>query len=211
VLHKLADLAHDQGDLAGARALFDACLAIRHAIGDSVGIAEALIGLGDVMLKQSDRDGAAGCYAQALALVQARGDQVDRAWAIRGLARVARARGEDARAIQLFAESLRLAWAQANPWGIAACLDGLGGAVAACGDLLGAALLFGAADGVRSANQLQAVPGALPDVDRDRALTRERLGEARFAAALQQGLTQSVDAVIAEALARSIVPERPTE
>jgi predicted ATPase/transcriptional regulator with XRE-family HTH domain len=203
VLHKLADLAHDHGDLAGARALFDTCLAIRRAIGDGVGIAEAQIGLGDVMLKQGDRDGAAGCYGAALTLVQARGDQVDRAWALRGLARVARARGEYARAWQLFAESLRLAWAQANPWGIAVCLDGLGGAVAALGDPVWAAVLFGAADSVRAANQLHAVPGALPDVDADRAVTRARLGDEAFAAALEEGMARPVDTVIAEALAQS--------
>ena len=203
VLHKLADLAHDRGDLAGARTRFDACLAIRRAIGDGVGIAEALIGLGDVMLKQGDRDGAAGCYGAALALVQARGDQVDRAWALRGLARVARARGEYVRAWQLFAESLRLAWAQANPWGIAVCLDGLGGALAALGDPVWAAVLFGAADRVRTANQLHAVPGALPDVDADRAVTRARLGDEAFAAALEEGIARPVDTVIAEALAQS--------
>jgi non-specific serine/threonine protein kinase len=204
VLHKLADLAHDRGDLAGARALFDACLAIRRAIGDGVGLAEALIGLGDVMLKQNDRDGAAGCYGAALALVQARGDQVDRAWAIRGQARVARARGEHDSAQQLFAESLRLAWVQANPWGIAVCLDGLGGAVAAHGELERAAVLFGAAEGVRAANNLHAVPGALPDIDEDRALTRARLGDQAFAAALEQGMARPVDTVIAEALAQTL-------
>jgi len=200
-LHKLADLAHDRGDLAGARALFDACLAIRRAIGDGVGIAEALIGLGDVVLKQGDCDGAADCYNAALVLVQARGDQVDRAWATRGLARVARARGERARAWQLFAESLRLAWAQANPWGIAVCLDGLGGAVAALGDPLWGAVLFGAADNMRAANQLHAVPGALPDVDEDRAVTRARLGDKAFVAALKEGMARPVESVIVEALA----------
>jgi tetratricopeptide (TPR) repeat protein len=203
-LHKLADLAHDRGDLAGARRLFDACLAIRRAIGDGVGIAEALIGLGDVLLKQADRDGAASCYSAALELVQARGDHVDRAWAVRGLARVAQALGEHNRAWQLFAESLRLAWAQANPWGIAVCLDGLGGAVAARGDLVGAAVLFGAADGVRAANHLRTVPGALPDVDADRASTRSQLGQQAFAAALAQGRTRPVDTVIAEALAQGL-------
>jgi tetratricopeptide (TPR) repeat protein len=203
VLHKLADLAHDRGDLSGARALFDACLAIRRAIGDGVGIAEALIGLGDVMLKQGDCDGAANCYNAALARVQARGDQVDRAWAIRGLARVARARAEYARAWELFVESLRLAWAQANPWGIAVCLDGLGGAVAALGDAVWAAVLFGAADGVRAANRLHAVAGALPDVDEDRAATRIQLGDEAFAAALEEGRALPVDTVITEALARS--------
>jgi predicted ATPase len=202
-LHKLADLAHDCGDLAGARALFDTCLAIRRAIGDQVGIAEALIGLGDVMLKQGQHDGAADCYGAALALVQARGDQVDRAWATRGLARVARAKGQDAHAQQLFAESLRLAWAQANPWGIAVCLDGLGGAMAARGDLVWATVLFGAADSVRAANQLHVVPGALPDVDADRRITRAQFGDEAFAAALEEGRARPVDTVIADALAHS--------
>ena len=119
----------------------------------------------------------------------------------RGWARVARARGEHAQAWQLFAESLRLAWAQANPWGIAVCLEGLGGAMAACGEPAWAAVLFGAADGVREANRLHAVPGALPDVEQDRAATRACLGEAAFAAALQQGRARPADTVIAEALA----------
>ncbi|HEU5104197.1 MAG TPA: tetratricopeptide repeat protein [Roseiflexaceae bacterium] len=203
VLHKLADMAHDRGDLARARTLFDDCLAIRRAIGDQVGIAEALIGLGDVLLRQAQHDLAVDCYEQALALVQARGDQVDRAWAIRGLARVARAKGENTQAAQLFAESLRLAWAQANPWGIAVCLDGLGGALSACGDPLLAAALFGAADGVRAANRLRAVPGALPDVEQDRALTRAQLGQEAFIAALESGMARPVDLVITEALAQS--------
>ena len=202
-LHKLGDLAHDRGDLAGARALFDACLGIRRAIGDRVGLGDALIGLGDVELKQGQIDRAAGCYSEALTLVQARGGQVDRAWALRGLARVARTQGAAARAQQLFAESLRLAWTQANPWGIAVCLEGLAGALAALGDGVSAAVLFGAADGVRVANRLRPVPGALPDAEQDRALTQALLGDEMFAAGLRQGQLRPLDLVIAEALRAS--------
>jgi non-specific serine/threonine protein kinase len=200
VLHKLADLAHDRNDLEGARTLFEDCLAIRRAIGDRAGIAEALIGQGDVLFKQGDRDAAASCYEAARTLVEARDDQVNRAWALRGLARVARASGEHTRARHLFAESLRLAWAQANPWGIAACLDGLGGAVAALGDPAGAATLFGAADSVRASHQLRAVPGALPDVDADRALVEAQLGDAAFAAARAGAMALPIETVVAEAL-----------
>jgi len=199
-LHKLGDLAHDRGDLASARALFDACLSIRRATGDRVGLRDALIGLGDVELKQGQIDRAAACYSGALALVQIHGDRVDRAWALRGLARVARAQGETARAQRLFAESLRLAWAQANPWGIAVCLEGLAGALAALGESVSAAELFGAADGVRAANRLQPVTGALPDVERDRALTRAQLGDEAFAAALRRGQSRPIEQAIAEAL-----------
>ncbi len=202
-LHKLADHAHDRGDLAGARARFDACLAIRRGIGDRVGLSEALIGLGDVELKQGDLDRAQACYSEALALVQARGDLVDRAWALRGLARVARAGGAAQRALLLFVESLRLAWAQANPWGIAVCLEGLAGARAALGDADSAALLLGAADGLREQHRLRPVPGALPDAERDRTLTRELLGDAAFAALHRQGAAQPIEAVVAEALAQT--------
>ncbi len=99
-------------------------------------------------------------------------------------------------ACQLFVESLRLAWAQGNPWGIAVCLDGLGGAVSALGDCQMSAVLFGAADGVRVTHQLRAVPGALPDVDHDRAATRARLGEEAFVAAHQEGMARSLDDVV---------------
>ncbi|HEU4322971.1 MAG TPA: tetratricopeptide repeat protein [Roseiflexaceae bacterium] len=202
-LHKLADLAHDQGDLAAARVRFDTCLAIRHRIGDRVGLSEALIGLGDVELKQGEHDRAQACYSQALALVQARGDLVNRAWALRGLARVALAGGAAQHAHLLFAESLHLAWAQANPWGIAVCLEGLAGARAALGDAASAAVLFGAADGLRAHHRLRHIPGALPDADRDRALTRALLGDAAFATLHRQGAAQPIEAVIAEALSQS--------
>jgi predicted ATPase/DNA-binding XRE family transcriptional regulator len=199
-LHKLADLAHDRGDLIGARALFDECLATLHAIGDRMGTGDALIGLGDVALKQGDVDGAAACYDEALALIQARGGQVEQAWALRGLARVARAQGDHIRGRQLFTESLRLAWTQANPWGIAVCLEGLAGAIAALGWPERAAELFGAADGVRAANRLRTIPGALPDADQDRAAVRAALGEVVFAATLARGAARPVEEVLSAAL-----------
>jgi len=200
VLHKLADLAHDRGDLIEARALLDECLAILRAIGDSLGIGDALIGFGDVALKQGDLERAEASYGEALALIQARGGQADRAWALRGLARVARAQGDHARGQQLFVESLRLAWTQANPWGIAVCLEGLGGAIAALGQPALAAELFGVADRVRATNRLHVVPGALPEVDQDRAAVRATLGDQAFAAALAQGAARPVEEMIAAVL-----------
>jgi predicted ATPase/transcriptional regulator with XRE-family HTH domain len=201
ILHKLGDLAHDRGDLVRARALFDECLTALRAIGDRVGIGDALIGLGDVQLKQGDLSGAAESYAEALAQMRARGSQIDLAWAIRGLARVSCARGEYVRGQELFAESLRLAWVQSNPWGIAVCLEGLGGAIAALGRPERAAELFGAADGIRAARQLRAVPGALPDVERDRAQASAALGEAAFAAAYAHGAARPIDEAMSAALA----------
>jgi predicted ATPase/transcriptional regulator with XRE-family HTH domain len=204
ILHKLADLAHDRGDLIGARELFDECLATLRAIGDRVGIGDALIGLGDVMFKQGDVDGAAACYDQAFALIQARGGQVEQAWTLRGRARVACARGDYLGGQALFAESLRLAQAQANPWGIAVCLEGLGGAIAALGRPVLAAELFGAADGVRAASQLRMITGALPDIDQDRAAVGAALGEVAFAAALARGAARPIEEVISAALAQSL-------
>jgi tetratricopeptide (TPR) repeat protein len=195
-LHKLADLSHDRGDLAGARALFDECLATLRALGDRVGIGDALIGLGDVLLNHGELDRATGAYTEALTLIQARGGPVDRAWAIRGLARVAHAWGDHARGRQLFEESLRLAWVQANPWGIAVCLEGLAGVIAALGQPALAAELFGAADRIRADRHLRAVPGALPDVDRDRAAVYATLGATAFAEACARGGAYPIEHVI---------------
>src|SRR5262245_27591165 len=93
---------------------------------------------------------------------------------------------------------LSRAWGWPGPRGIAVGLDGLGGAVAALGEPVRAAVLFGAADSVRAANQQYAVPGALPDVDADRARTRAWLGDEAFAIAFEEGMARPVDALIAE-------------
>lgn len=201
VLHKLGDLAHDGDDLPAAEERFNACLAIRRALGDRAGVSIALIGLGDVRLRQADLAGAEACYQEALQLIRARGDMVDRAWAIRGLARVARAHGEHARARRLFTESLRLAWAQGNPWGIAVTLEELGGSLVDHGELRTAGILFGAADSVRERHHMQVISGVLSVVARDRAAACAALGAEQFAAAVQIGYSQSIDATVATALA----------
>jgi predicted ATPase len=201
ILHKLADLAHDRGDLVGARRLFDECLATLRAIGDRVGIGDALIGLGDVQFKRGDLDAAAACYDEAFTLIQARGGQVEQAWTLRGRARVACARGDYQGGYALFMESLRLAQSQANPWGIAVCLDGVGGAIAALGQPMLAAELFGAANAVRAASQLRLIAGALPDIDQARAAVRAALGEHAFASALARGAARPLEDVISAALA----------
>jgi hypothetical protein len=65
-------------------------------------------------------------------------------------------------------------------------------------------VLFGAADGVREANRLRTVPGALDDAERDRAATRAQLGDDRYAATLHEGKMRPPDALIAEALASAV-------
>ncbi len=97
-------------------------------------------------------------------------------------------------------ESLRLAHAQANPWGIAVCLDGLGGAIAALGRPVLAAELFGTADAVRAASQLRLIAGTLPDIDQDRAAVGAALGDTTFAAALARGAARPIEDLIGAVL-----------
>jgi DNA-binding NarL/FixJ family response regulator len=71
-----------------------------------------------------------------------------------------------------------------------------------------AARLYGAAEALREAIGIPLPPYHRPEYEREVAVTREALGEDRFAAAYAAGRALSIDEAVAEALAGT-VPEEP--
>src|SRR5688572_16718035 len=62
----LAWAAHTAGDLATARARFDASLAFRRELGDRFSVAVEIANLGDLAMEAGDHTDAAGRLAEAL-------------------------------------------------------------------------------------------------------------------------------------------------
>jgi tetratricopeptide (TPR) repeat protein len=78
VLRELALVLREQGDFAGATALFEEGLALHHAIGDRVSEAFDLLGLADIARDQGESVGVRGYCAPSLAILRESGMQ----WAI---------------------------------------------------------------------------------------------------------------------------------
>ena len=72
-LNNLGNVAHEQGDFASARTLYEESLAIRRELGDRRGIANSLNNLGNVAYEQDDYP-AARADEESLAIVRELGD-----------------------------------------------------------------------------------------------------------------------------------------
>ena len=73
-LSNLANVVRLQGDYARAHALYDECLAIFHAAGDSTGVAWTLNYLGDLVQESVDFIAARSYYEQSLSAFRQLGE-----------------------------------------------------------------------------------------------------------------------------------------
>lgn len=103
-----ADLAEGQGDYASAESSYLEALAAATAVGDSVGIGEASLGLGAVAAARSELPVAVEWIEQALRTFKEAGEQRAAASAVNYLASIAFRRGDFDRAASLWAECLDL-------------------------------------------------------------------------------------------------------
>jgi tetratricopeptide (TPR) repeat protein len=132
-LHKLGDIARDQGDYTRATELLEESLVTWRALSHDEACAFVLNGLGDVALNQGDYALATNRYQAALALFQKIGNHDGTAWILRNLGRAAHVQGDDEHALALLEESvawfrrvrdtLGLAWAL-HHLGVAALVQG---------------------------------------------------------------------------------------
>lgn len=108
VLTGAGHLAHNQGDYAAARALFEESLALWREIGNKRGIASALNDLGWMAWRQGDYAAAQVLSAESLALWQELGEKQGIATALTNLGWLAHHQGDYAAARALFEETLAL-------------------------------------------------------------------------------------------------------
>lgn len=135
-------LAHNQGDYAAARRLFEASLALWRELGDSRGIATALNDLGWVAWRQGDYTAARTLSAESLVRWRELGDSRGIATSLTNLGRTAHHQGDYTTASALHQEGLALRQEVEDLRGMALSLAFLGWTVSRQGDYARAATLL---------------------------------------------------------------------
>jgi predicted ATPase/class 3 adenylate cyclase len=200
-LHELGALAGlAEGDAAREVALTEASLAVWRELGDAWGTARTLNNLGYEAYLQGDLDEAVSLLDEGVMLAREAGDRLVLGYILDSRGVVAEAQGELERATELYQEALALAQSMGNPLVEAFALSSLAGMATRQGQPARAARMWGAASALRDA-----IGTRLPLEEEERfagplAATREVLGEDVFVAAWEEGCTQPLDQVVAEAL-----------
>ena len=138
---------------------------------------------------------------EALVLMREVGDIATISYALRCLGSVMLQRGEYQRASRVFTESLRLSCDTGFRWIILESLVGLASVSSAHGKDDRAARLFARAEVLGEAIGFRRSPTGQADYDRWLASTKNRLGEAAFAAAWAEGRAMTLEQAIEYALA----------
>ena len=135
-------LAHEQGDYAAARSLYEESLAIRRELGDKRGIAISLNSLGHVVREQGEYAKARSFYGESLAIRRELGDKRGIAVSLNNLGNVAHDQGDYAAARSLYGESLAIKRELGDKRGIAISLNSLAEVVCEQGDYAKACSLY---------------------------------------------------------------------
>ncbi len=211
-LQALGGVAREQGDLERAVALHQRSLALQREAGNKRGIAIALTCLGVVALDEGDYARAVALFDESLQLHQELGDKSSSANSLTNLGSAVLLQGNYQLALALQPQSLRLARDAGDMRGIAYGLEGVAAAIVLLQTdaqfAQQAARLYGAADGLRAAQNL---PLSLPDrVLNERSLmaARSTLGEAAFEAAWAEGRALLLEVAIEEALSAADILSR---
>jgi predicted ATPase/DNA-binding CsgD family transcriptional regulator len=207
-----------RGDVDQATSLMTQALTGFRELDESDGVHALLIrlALATGHLLRGDLSAAAELANDSVGLCQAREAATYHGYALTVLARIEWMKGDPARATALAQESLRLRRALPHAPTLAAALDLLAWTAEAAGQHERAAVLFGALDWVCLVFGLSVFRSALPGPHLGSAArTREALGDAAFAAAMQRGCKFDVDQIIGYALGEDITegssPIAPTE
>jgi non-specific serine/threonine protein kinase len=120
VIHNLGVLAEEEGDLEGARRLFEESVAVKRLLGDSLGLALSLAKLGEVIGTQGDIHLAHQLLGESVSLQRQLGDVHSMAFGLERFAIVAAVHGRAQRALQLAGAASALREAIGTPLGAAA-------------------------------------------------------------------------------------------
>jgi non-specific serine/threonine protein kinase len=138
-----------QGDLEAARVYFDAGLAISRELDDKYGIAMSLSFLGDLARTEGKYADARPHFEEAVELFRRLENRTAVSDALNNLGAALVCLGETERAAKCFEEAIRSARELSNRITISCSLDGFAAVAERSGDLHKAAVLSGAAEGLR--------------------------------------------------------------
>src|SRR6202011_818909 len=169
-----------QGDALRAQALLGESLALAREAGDKDNIAYALILIGLVNLTQGEPRAARALLEEGLDLVRTGGWREPMAWGIYRLGWTAFFENRHETARSLFEEGLALIHAVGNQVFLAFYLEGLASVIAFQGQLVQAARLWGAAEGLRKALDAPVPTVMQPNYEQLRQQVQSQLGEEAF-------------------------------
>ena len=200
-LQYLGRVALGQGDHQRALPHFEEALAAASDVGDKRSIGRSLGYLGRAARMQGDHERAAGLFQESLRLCRDIGDRLGASWALGNLGRLALTRKEFQRATACFEENLALCRElDGRERRVIYALQYLGVVAHELGDPDRAARLFGAADGLRAVARRALSPPDRAEYEQQVGRVRLVLGDERFAAAVAEGQSMSLDQVIDYAL-----------
>jgi predicted ATPase/DNA-binding SARP family transcriptional activator len=192
--------AVSQGEHQRATALFEESLALARQLKDQALIQTLLAGLGELARLEQAYARATALYEESLAGARQLGLRELVGSILQNLGHIALRQGKTEAARALFVESLSLGQELNHKELISYCLAGLAGVAGAEGWPARAARLFGAADRLLAALQLQPQAADQVEYEHNLALARRQLNEATFAAAWAEGQALSLEQAIAAAL-----------
>jgi non-specific serine/threonine protein kinase len=207
-LHTAGLAAFAKGDLPYAEQLYAEMLLAARSAGDEWMAARALTNLGVLLFERGEREAGKRAVEEALLLARPLRDRWLISTVTAGLGRVL-ASDDPERAAALFKESLTLAYETRHRWRIARLLENFASLLARSDREDDAVLLLGAAQRLREAIGTLRRPSVQSWVDAAAAPVRERLGRARFEAALDRGKTMTLEEAVTLALGRPASAGQP--
>jgi tetratricopeptide (TPR) repeat protein len=196
---RLGQVDYLQGNLAEARAHFEAGWQIFRELNDGNGLSWVPAWLGCVAYRAGDLDGAWAILDEGLAFEKYTfWPEQAFAWLTRG--DVARAKGEPAIAAGYYARSLKLVLEHRSQPDIAERLEGFAKLTSAAGQPERAARLFGAAEALRRRIGLRIHAVEQADYESSLAHARAQLDSAAFGAAWEEGRAMGWERAAAYAL-----------
>jgi non-specific serine/threonine protein kinase len=206
--HALFAAASAADNASSAEELFSQMLAEARRAGDVRLTARALANLSVLLQERGDNEGAQRVLEESLFLAR----QLQEKWlmsAVSGNVGLAIGTHDPPRAKALLRESLALAHESGHRWLLAGGLESLGWLLAYSESPSDAAILLGAAEGLREV--IGSIRGKRSQsvVDRAMETARERLGQTAFDAAWRSGRAMSVEDAVATALGHPPADARP--
>ncbi len=193
-LNGLGEVRSLQGDHEGALACYEESVALRRGLGDPLLIADALYNLGASAARSGDSERARTASDESLEIARELGETIHVASALFTLAELDLLEGDLASSEKEITESLAIFTELENERARAGCLVILGGVAAARGAPREAALLLGAAAGLRGDSPPNAFE--LPILERFLPELETALGAQDLSRLTAEGAREDVDSLV---------------
>jgi tetratricopeptide (TPR) repeat protein len=199
-LQRLSFLRLDEGLIAEAKPLLEEGLQFALELGDKQVLGMLYNGLGELSRLQEDFDSASDFYLKALGFNRQAGDQVRQTTNLINLGATALSQNDLHTAASYYREGLSISSKMDDMNGSLYCLEGLAGSYWAIEKPQIAAKLFGAAEALRSLNNLFIEPADRPLYEKSVSRVREALTEENYLESVSEGSRMKKEEAVVLAL-----------